>query len=669
MGDRWTLLGADAIDFYFEFNRFGPNFHPPLASYGHLVTWFSLHRWMDDLSARRVASSLELGMTAAITCAFLARRFGPAVGLFAGLGLGSLPRVFGDSHVAGTDIPLMTFWTLSALLFPSALVRRERQVWFACSMGLLFLVKFSGLVIVVPIALAYTAYLLSGDRYRYLLRWLGWSIFIVAPLAPVALTLLAGNDPNPWGLFSVAPAIRSQSGIWSLAFFWPATVLLFRRWIRTNEPMPIGMELPWRTIAYAPLIAIGLNPTWWHDPIGSLASFFDLSLRRQGYLPDIEIFYLGQQYVYSLPWHNSWVLMGVTIPVGMLILGVVGSVGAMATLQPISVYLLLQAITLPVARMFPIPAHDGVRLFLPTFPFWSALAAMGAWGLVRWLGSNNSRPRWAWVILFLIGPVWGWVEIIRWHPYELSYYNIGLKRAQQAGFEVTYWYDAVTGPVLDDLNRELPEGAYLSLPSPRINPEVFFEHQSQGRLRPDLRFDLSTADDFPHMLLLTHASKADPFTRLLFGVRPWYQSSKDGVRLFSVIDPEGVALAWSLHFLAVGRDENHRPVVNERSFAAPTDSLEKAWTLLTKHGRDAIRQAEDEPQEVQDFLNDWLPRGEIHPDLARLLPTRSTSFEQAIHLLRKRPKDIRILIETPGYPTEESFHGYLRYSGDSAGRP
>jgi hypothetical protein len=352
--------------------------------------------------------------------------------------------------------------------------------------------------------------------------------------------------------------------------------------------------------------------------------------------------------------------MGVTVPLGMLVLGIAGSIRAIATLQPMAVYLLLHTVTLPIARMFPIPAHDGVRLFLPTFPFWSMLAAIGAWGLVRWFSSSLSQQRWAWGILFLIGPVWGWVEIARWHPFELSYYNIGLKQAQKAGFEVTYWYDAVTSHVLEDLNRELPKGAYLSLPSPRINPEVFFEHQSQGRLRPDLQFDLSTAADFPHMLLLTHSSKADPFTRLLFGVHPWYQSSKDGVRLFSVIDPNGVALAWSLHFLAVTRDDQRRPKFNERSFAASAGSLEKAWALLVKHGRDALRVAKDEPQVVRDWLRDWLPRGEIHPDLARLLPKRSTSFEQAIRLLRERPGDIRILIETPGYPMEESFHGYLR---------
>ncbi len=198
-GDRLDLLGPDAIDFYFEFNRFGPNFHPPLSSYGHLATWLPLHPWIDDLSARRVASSLELGMTAAIVCAFLARRFSLAVGLFAGLGVGSFPRVFGDSHVAGTDIPLMACWTLAALLYPSALHRQDRQRWFALAIGLLFLVKFSGLVIVLPIGAAFAIYLVTGDRPRFLLSWLAWSAIIVGPLVPIGLTFLAGMIPTQQG--------------------------------------------------------------------------------------------------------------------------------------------------------------------------------------------------------------------------------------------------------------------------------------------------------------------------------------------------------------------------------------------------------------------------------------------------------------------------------------
>ena len=43
-------------------------------------------------------------------------------------------------------------------------------------------------------------------------------------------------------------------------------------------------------------------------------------------LPDIRIMYLGETYTYSLPWHNAWVLIAVTVPAGILLTSVVGVV-------------------------------------------------------------------------------------------------------------------------------------------------------------------------------------------------------------------------------------------------------------------------------------------------------------------------------------------------------
>ncbi|MBY0588228.1 glycosyltransferase family 39 protein [bacterium] len=652
LADRLSLLNQDSIDYYFEFNRFGPNFHPPLSSYGHLLTWAGFSHAIDDLSARRLASAIELAITCAVLSAFMARHFCKTVGLLAGLCLATMPRVFGDSHIAGTDVPLLCLWTLTALSFPSALNHRRGQYVLAVLLGMLCLVKFTGLFIVIPLGISFLAYACTGNRRQHLVRWIGGTVLITLPLLPIAWALLVPLHPEPGQTNRLVEWVVDHSRIWSIALFWPAVVLF--AWSRRRKAFiwPIGLELPWRTLAYAPLIAIALNPTWWHDPVGGLISFFDLSIRRQGYLPDIEIFYLGKQYLFSLPWHNAWVLMGVTIPIGMLILTLAGIARSLISREPIALYLLLQAITLPVARMFPVPAHDGVRLFLPAFAFISAMAALGGSSLSKVLIERGVNHRLVWLAIFMVGPIWGAAEIVRWHPYELSYYNIGLPQARDLGFEITYWYDAVTRPVLDDLNEKLPRGASLALPSPRINTEVFFVHQSMGKLRSDLHLDLAQAEGFPFMLLLTHASKSDPFSRLLFGVQPWYASSKEGVRLFSVIDPPGVALAWSLYFLAVDR-ETHK--------FAPPDSiaLRQALDLLLLHGKDALAQTEKATPAVRKILQAWHPQGMIDPDLAKLLPGHVDALREAIELIATRPEDLRLLIETPGYPAEERFRGPL----------
>ena len=144
--------------------------------------------------------------------------------------------------------------------------------------------------------------------------------------------------------------------------------------------------------------------------------------------------------------------------------------------------------------MFPTPAHDGVRLFLPTFFF---LAAFAGWGTI-WLADALARAlrlpgafagcAWPWPALVL-GP--SAVALVRIHPYELSYYNElvgGPRGAWEQGFELTYWYDAFNGRVLDDLNRRAPAGCRRSTSS-TTRPDLghgFQELQTLGILRGDI---------------------------------------------------------------------------------------------------------------------------------------------------------------------------------------
>ena len=99
---------------------------------------------------------------------------------------------------------------------------------------------------------------------------------------------------------------------------------------------------------------------------------------------------------------------------------------------------MIHFLTLPVIRMFPTPAHDGVRLFLPTFFF---LAAFAGWGTI-WLADTLARrfrfPSWS-CRGVLAGLVLGSAaySLVRIHPYELSYYNElvgGPRQAWRTGF-------------------------------------------------------------------------------------------------------------------------------------------------------------------------------------------------------------------------------------------
>ncbi len=91
----------------------------------------------------------------------------------------------------------------------------------------------------------------------------------------------------------------------------------------------------------------------------------------------------------ALPWHNGWVLIAITVPLAILATAVIGVVWGITQIgrDRLPLYFLIHFLTFPIIRMFPTPAHDGVRLFLPTFFF---LAAFAGWG-TEWLAALISR--------------------------------------------------------------------------------------------------------------------------------------------------------------------------------------------------------------------------------------------------------------------------------------
>jgi hypothetical protein len=95
-----------------------------------------------------------------------------------------------------------------------------------------------------------------------------------------------------------------------------------------------GAERPaletWTAVlAFAPVVGWLGNPAWWRETLPRLAHYYMLNTDRRGSLPDIQILYLGQTYEYSLPWHNAWVLIAVTVPAAILGAAAVGVVYAL----------------------------------------------------------------------------------------------------------------------------------------------------------------------------------------------------------------------------------------------------------------------------------------------------------------------------------------------------
>ena len=210
--------------------------------------------------------------------------------------------------------------------------------------------------------------------------------------------------------------------------------------------------------------------------------------------------------------------------------------------------------------MLPTPAHDGVRLFLPTFFFLAAFSGLGGDLAGRYPGEAGSSTS-GWLRLAVTGVVLGSAAfaLVRIHPYELSYYNEligGPRGAWERGFELTYWYDAFTDKVIADLNRKFPPRAYVDFLNPNTKDSVivFQELQTLGALRGDIRLirDQSNKFNFPYVWLLTHDSKSTALTRLLFAMRPGTPASRrrsTARGCLTVANPDALARAWALQLL------------------------------------------------------------------------------------------------------------------------
>ena len=334
-----------------------------------------------------------------------------------------------------------------------------------------------------------------------------------------------------------------------------------------------GVERPvletWTAIlAFAPVVGWLGNPAWWRETLPRLAHYYTLSAGRKGSLPDISIIYFGQVYEFSLPWHNGWVLIAITVPLAVLAAAAVGLVWGLCRVRRdrLPLYFLMHFMTLPVIRMFPTPAHDGVRLFLPTFFF---LAAFAGWGSVcvaeilsrtTRLAAGFTRPLVGSLVLGSAA-----AALIGIHPYELAYYNElvgGPRGGWERGFELSYWYDAFTPGVIADLNNRLPREAQVEFLNMKTETAVavFQDQRSLGIVRGDIVLGWGKPG-FPFAWLLTQDSKATSFTRLLFAMRPWYSrepSQLGGARVATVSDPVAVSRAWGLFVLLEAPDLRRR---------------------------------------------------------------------------------------------------------------
>jgi hypothetical protein len=220
-----------------------------------------------------------------------------------------------------------------------------------------------------------------------------------------------------------------------------------------------------------------------------LQAFFALNLHRggaEGVPLNIPTQFFGEIYHLRnpLPWYNTLVWTAITVPVGILLLAILGLARAVrcCAAEPAGVLIVLNWLVLLIVRALPLaPPHDGVRLFLPAFAFLAALAGIGCGMLWHWARQKRQSDRRAGLAGMLAMAViyLGSASSLVWYaPQWLSYYNLligGLPGATSAGMEPTYYWDALDASVLRWLHENTPEGEKILFgPSPdgtaRLSP-------------------------------------------------------------------------------------------------------------------------------------------------------------------------------------------------------
>jgi hypothetical protein len=215
-----------------------------------------------------------------------------------------------------------------------------------------------------------------------------------------------------------------------------------------------------------------LGWTWfWGDPLKRFPGYLMNNTGRG----TIFVTYFGQQFKDSdVPWHYPWVIFLTTIPLALLVLGLVGlgstlKRGFQADRQA---YLLLGGMLFPMI-LFSLPkvgVYDGERLFLMSFPLWGMFAGIGGAKLTEVLSQRfGSRTACFVSILLIAGQFTGHILM---HPCYLSYYNIlvgGISGAEKLGLQVTYWGDGLTRELVTQAGKLVPEGGVLEL-GPVLHP-------------------------------------------------------------------------------------------------------------------------------------------------------------------------------------------------------
>jgi len=487
VGGRGGALRQDAIDRHFQVN----NVHPPMAkalmAAGIAILHDRLQR-LDEIEAARVGVLCLSTLLAAMMFLTCWPVYGPAVAVAAPLFLLVMPRFFFDSHIESLDVASAATYFMAVFCFWQSRRHDGWAVAAALAAGLAMSTKVNGVLVVVPLTLAWWF-----DIFRSRAGWRD------------ALRRLAHPPPALLLMIAMGPIVAILLWPW----LWGDTIRRLSAYVAFYVHHHPSLFYYFGTIYYVPFAP-------WHAPLVMAAITTPV--------PILVLAAIGVAIVVRRQTRQSNVEPDARALDALVILNALVTIGAVA---------------LP-----NVPKYGGVKLFLPFFPFLAILAAVGfdaaanaaavAFGIgARWRAAASAA-----VLAALIGSM-GWT-LAHIHPYELSYYNAmigGLRGADRLGFETQY-YDLWYLELARWLNRTYPDGVHVFF-QPN-NPE-YLRHAAwyyeAGRLNRNVVIVRQESD--ADIVVLTHERRWPQYGELRERFRTHrarHELVVEGVPLLTVYD-------------------------------------------------------------------------------------------------------------------------------------
>lgn len=474
-GDLGSVLSDEKIKSAWRWDPYHVP-HPPFSRLLSGLAKAVLSPFMDKFTAYRVAPALFFTLLVTVMYLWMAALFDRVTGLFSALALVLMPNLFGFAHFAVTDMPLTAMWFLTVYCFWKGLKDWRWSLALGVVWGLALATKFPAFLIPIPLLLWAHLY----HRYSY------------------------------------------HNNVFSMVFL-------------------------------SPIIMVSLQPYLWHKTLPRIAMFLYDGVSR-GYRPEVNfgVFFYNKIYTTStLPWYYPFFMTAVSIPETILLASLIGLIALAWVKQQQGVMVLFLFNAVFILSMGLLPGavlHDVNRLMLPVLPFLGGLASCGFFVLIRTVtnqsknltilqGVKNLQAKLI-VAIFLLVLFQPALDLLIYHPYQLSYYNRlvgGIRGAYQRGLEVTYFMEALTPEFLRFLNKELPPNSVINA---SVSNFMLNFYQKENRLRRDIR--ITDSGDFDYYILLTRQTVLSQADRLLIynNPRPYTSILLDGVPLVSVYKVE-----------------------------------------------------------------------------------------------------------------------------------